>query len=263
MARFGRREGLNHWLTLESWLGMVIDAVLVKAINISEEEESTIVVSMLGKKALLLVHSIQEKFALALDHQSVSLSYNLISKTAQLFVIATKRYKRVVKGEGPTPHWLKQYLSKDVTQGIYQAFDKSDLVWAIYSYFYWKEPRRTADGLQSALIDLLKTAECGCKQCENICAFFGVTYQDALHLSHSLPTMTSGIYVSPRTSRITSSLVGAFVRSSLKISPAPSSATLPPDDGAPPGPIASQQPGSVKEEEEEAPDEGSLMDSKA
>ena len=135
MARFGRKEGLCHWLSLEAWLGMVIDAVLIKAIDSSEEEESTIVASMLGKKALKLVHSIQHQFLSALDHQSVSLSSDLVSKTAGLLVTATRRYKRVVKAEGPTPHWLKQYLSKDVPQGIVLAWDRQDLVWAVYSYF--------------------------------------------------------------------------------------------------------------------------------
>ena len=59
MARFGRKEGLNHWLTLESWLGMVIDAVLVKAMDSSEEEEPTIIGSLLGKEAVKLVVKIQ------------------------------------------------------------------------------------------------------------------------------------------------------------------------------------------------------------
>ena len=237
MARFGRKEGLQHWLTLESWLGMVIDAVLIKAIDSSEEEESTIVVSMLGKKALELVHIIQSQFLSALDHQSVSLSFELVSTTTRLLSIATRRYKQVVRGEGPTPHWLKQYLSKDVIQGIYQAWDKTDLVWAVYSYYFWKEPKRTVDGLQSALIDLLKTAECGRKQRDEVCSFFGVTYQDTLQqqppsLTSLTPAPSTGVFASPRTSRATTSLVGAFMKSSIKISPAPSAPTLPipPDD---------------------------------
>jgi hypothetical protein len=28
MARYGRGEGLCQWLSLESWLGMVVDAML-------------------------------------------------------------------------------------------------------------------------------------------------------------------------------------------------------------------------------------------
>lgn len=114
MARFGRKEGLNHWLTLESWMGMVLDAVLIKAIDSSEEEESTIIVSMLGKKAFELVLSIQKQFLAALDAQAVNLSHDLISKMAHLLWYANDRYYQLVKGEGPTAGWLKQYLGKDV-----------------------------------------------------------------------------------------------------------------------------------------------------
>ena len=39
--------------------------------------------------------------------------------------------------EAPTRVWLLQYLSTDLTSGIYQAFSKPDLMWAVYSYFSW------------------------------------------------------------------------------------------------------------------------------
>ena len=197
MARFGRKEGLNHWLTLESWLGIVIDAVLIKAIYNIEEEEATIVVSMLGKKAVKLVHSVQSQFLCALNYQSVSLSSDLVSQTTRLFVIATRQYYRVVKGEGPTANWLRHYLSEDVIKVRYQAWSKPDLVWAVYSYFFWKEPVRTQDGLQSALIDLLKIAECGRKQREDICTFFGVTDQDALLSVRSSHKLSSSRKIKP------------------------------------------------------------------
>ena len=137
MARFGRNEGLHHWLTLESWLGMVIDAIFVKAKSKTEEEEATIVVSMLGKKAKKLVHSIQSLFLTALEVQAVSINASLVSQTAQVLIRATNRYNRAVKGEGegPDPTWLKRYLSQEVTTEVYKAWDKKDLVWAVYSYF--------------------------------------------------------------------------------------------------------------------------------
>ena len=137
MARFGRNEGLHHWLTLESWLGMVIDAVLVKCKSKTEEDEATIVVAMLGKKARKLVPRIQGLFLEALDAQAVCLNLDLVSKTAQVFVAATNRYSQVVKGEevGPSTVWLKRYLTKEVTAGTYKAWDSKDLLWAIYSYF--------------------------------------------------------------------------------------------------------------------------------
>ena len=137
MARFGRNEGLHHWLTLESWLGMVIDAIFVKAKSKTEENEATIVVSMLGEKARRLVLSIQSQYLSALEVQAVNISSDLISKTARVLISATNRYNRVVKGEeeGPAPSWLRQYLSKEVVTEVYKAWDKKDLVWAVYSYF--------------------------------------------------------------------------------------------------------------------------------
>ena len=137
MARFGRHEGLHHWLTLESWLGMVIDAIFVKARSKTEEEEATIVVSMLGIKARDLVPVIQSLYLDALEAQVVTLRPELISKTAQVLIAATNRYNRVVKGEeeGPTPFWLKRYLTKEIVADVYKAWDKKDLVWAVYSYF--------------------------------------------------------------------------------------------------------------------------------
>ena len=123
MARFGRNEGLHHWLTLESWLGMVIDAIFVKAKSKTEEEEATIVIALLGKKARSLVISIQSQFLNALEVQAVSLSLDLVAKTTQVFIRATNRYHRAVKGEGegPNPNWLKQYLSQEVTAEVYKV----------------------------------------------------------------------------------------------------------------------------------------------
>jgi hypothetical protein len=137
MARFGRNEGLCHWLTLESWLGMVIDAILIKAKTISEADDPSIIGSMLGKDAAKLIPSIQAQFCDHLERQAVTLSPDLINKTSELLLLAGKRWSRIVKGEeeGPTPLWLKRYLSKEVTVGTYKAWDKKDLVWAVYSFF--------------------------------------------------------------------------------------------------------------------------------
>ena len=123
MARFGRKEGLCHWLTLESWLGMVIDAIFIKARSKTEEEEATIVVSMLGKKAKKLVHSIQNEFLVALEVQALSISASLVSQTTRALISATNRYSRTVKGEGegPDPSWLRRYLTSEVTSEVYKA----------------------------------------------------------------------------------------------------------------------------------------------
>ena len=103
----------------------------------TEEDEATIVVSMLGKKARKLVPIIQSQYLTALEVQAVSINLDLISKTTRVLIAATNRYNRVVKGEeeGPASTWLQRYLSKEVVTEVYKAWDKKDLIWAIYSYF--------------------------------------------------------------------------------------------------------------------------------
>lgn len=137
MARYGRNEGLHHWLTLESWLGMVIDVVFIKTKRSTEEEEASIVVSMLGPKARKLVLTIQSLFLEALEAQAVGIRSDLIGKTARVLIVATNRYNRLLKGEeeGPSVEWLRRYLTEEVIAETYKAWDKKDLVWAVYSYF--------------------------------------------------------------------------------------------------------------------------------
>jgi hypothetical protein len=108
---------------------MVIDAIFIKAKTKTEEEEATIVVSMLGKKARKLVNSIQSQYLSALEVQAVSINASLASLTTQVLIRATNRYNRSVKGEGegPDPTWLKRYLSQEVTADVYKVSPDTDL----------------------------------------------------------------------------------------------------------------------------------------
>ena len=72
VARFGRKEALFHWLTLESWIGMVIDVVLIKSMDSKEEEEPTIIGSLLGSKAGKLITQVHPLFTDAFAEPSVS-----------------------------------------------------------------------------------------------------------------------------------------------------------------------------------------------
>ncbi len=38
--------------------------------------------------------------------------------------------------EAPTKKWLLSYM-EEAGSGVYQAFNKGDRVWAVYSYFCW------------------------------------------------------------------------------------------------------------------------------
>ena len=49
-------------------------------------------------------------------------------------------------------------MGEDITSGIYQAFSKADLLWAIYSYFSWNTPDFSTDGAFNALGVLAEVA---------------------------------------------------------------------------------------------------------
>ena len=65
-------------------------------------------------------------------------------------------WKSYVLEEAPTLEWFRSYLEQDVATSLYHAWNKADLVWAVYSYFIWRMPRFTQEGLREALEDMAK-----------------------------------------------------------------------------------------------------------
>lgn len=116
---------------------MVIDAVLMKAKVSNERDAPTIIGTMLGKDATNLISMIQAQFVDALDRQAVDLNPDLQKWISFLLVLACRIWSHDVGGanEGPKPSWLRRYLGREVIAGTYKAWDKKDLVWAVYSYF--------------------------------------------------------------------------------------------------------------------------------
>ena len=101
---------------------MVIDATLVKAMDSTEEEEPTIVGSLLGKKVVKLTIKIQRLLSKAFDHQAVNLNHDLVVETSKLFIIATRMWRSVKRDEeGPTAAWLRKYLATEATKGYYKV----------------------------------------------------------------------------------------------------------------------------------------------
>ncbi|GLC66739.1 hypothetical protein PLESTF_000467000 [Pleodorina starrii] len=160
MARFGRNEGLCQWLSLESWLGMVVDAMLKST---EDKTSSVIYKKMLGQKAAGLLDAVLDPLAAAVRTGSVQAraSEGLETKVAELCMAAVSVWlSPSLLAEAPTSNWLHTYLGEEARSGVYQAWREADRVWAIYSYFCWKQnlDQRSAEALRIALEDLVEIA---------------------------------------------------------------------------------------------------------
>ena len=79
----------------------------------------------------------------------------LESTVIQLLVLAAKIWTcSNIPQETPSREWLCQYLTVTLGSGVYDAWEKKDLIWAIYSYFTWKTPVKTEAGVTEAIYDL-------------------------------------------------------------------------------------------------------------
>ncbi|EFJ50789.1 hypothetical protein VOLCADRAFT_103851 [Volvox carteri f. nagariensis] len=160
MARFGRNEGLCQWLSLESWLGMVVDAMLKST---EDKTSSVIYKKMLGTKAAGLLDAVLDPLAAAVRTGSVQARAceGLETRVAELCMAAVSVWlSPSLLAEAPTSNWLHNYLGVEARSGVYQAWNEADRVWAIYSYFCWKQnlDQRSAEGLRIALEDLVEVA---------------------------------------------------------------------------------------------------------
>ncbi|PNH08377.1 Ankyrin repeat and KH domain-containing protein 1 [Tetrabaena socialis] len=156
MARHGRGEQLNHWLSLEAWLGMVVDAMLRST---EDRTASQVYRKILGQDAGQLLDSIMGPLAMAMDTASMLVVEGLEDKVAGLFCTAVGVWHSAnALDEAPTKAWLHSYLL-EADLGVYQAWSEPDRVWAVYSYYCWKQvDQGSADGLAQALRDLVKVA---------------------------------------------------------------------------------------------------------
>lgn len=133
---------------------MVIDTILKSTVNTSV---AGIYRRILGPEGSSLLDSILVPLALALQLNSTvhDSAKSLNAKVAQLLILATKKWTSSnVPKETPTTEWLHEYLLITLGSGVYQAWERKDLIWAIYPYFTWKAPIKTDDGVTDAIFDL-------------------------------------------------------------------------------------------------------------
>ncbi|KAG2432774.1 hypothetical protein HYH02_012906 [Chlamydomonas schloesseri] len=156
MARLGRREQLCHWLSLEAWLGMLVDALLKST---DDRSASAIFKMILGEQAAELLEVVLDPLSEAVKTGSMHVSEGLDERVADLFESAVAIW-HASKGleEAPTREWLQTYLSQ-AHSGMYQAWSDADRVWSVYSYFCWKQLDQSKEtALLEALQDLVRVA---------------------------------------------------------------------------------------------------------
>jgi hypothetical protein len=154
----GRPESLSQWMSLNTWIGMVVDAMLKST---ADKKASAIYRTILGPEGSALLDSILGPLALAVEsgstmHQSME---GIESKVIQLLVLAAKIWTcSNIPQETPTKEWLREYLLVTLGSGVYDAWEKKDLIWAIYNYFTWRKPEKTDAGVIEAIFDLATLA---------------------------------------------------------------------------------------------------------
>ncbi|KXZ53959.1 hypothetical protein GPECTOR_6g878 [Gonium pectorale] len=153
MARFGRPERLSNWLSLEAWLGTLVDALLKST---DDRKASAIYKRILGPEAGAILDSVLDPLQEAVKTGSMHVALNLEEKLVELFELAVGIWKSSSElSEEPTPQWLL---------GIYAAWNDADRIWAVYSYFCWKQLDKASSGaVLEALQDLVRVAGGGRK----------------------------------------------------------------------------------------------------
>ncbi|KAG2429662.1 hypothetical protein HYH02_014000 [Chlamydomonas schloesseri] len=156
LARHGRGERLCHWLSLESWIGMVLSAVLSAA---RDEGAAAMYGKIMGPRAAQLVAELLPALGQALSSGMLG-ETRLQAQLAELCIAAARVWllgpQGQQHGEGPTKAWLRNYLGREAISGVYDAWSQDDRIWAIFTYFCWKPiTERSQDALRAALEDLV------------------------------------------------------------------------------------------------------------
>jgi hypothetical protein len=171
LARGGRKETLNNWLSLRAWMGMVIDALL-------HTQEDRVTADLLWSN--LFSKAVQKRLATTVEKlQKVQALGRLGSEgieddIASLCVDAVKAWTSSEMNETPDNSWLATYLMSEAGT-VYKAFNERDCIWAIHSYFFQKEQvdvhqaledLRTFAGVERSSLKQLEVS--GPRQCNTI-----------------------------------------------------------------------------------------------
>ena len=126
MARYGRNESLSNWMSLSTWIGMLVDA-MIKSTEVPSE--SAMFKLILGEEGTTLLEEINEPLSLVVatggvNHESVE---GIEFKVAELLNLSTYVWaKPKSHEEGPTRKWLLTYLTVDLPSRAFKAWDMKE-----------------------------------------------------------------------------------------------------------------------------------------
>lgn len=152
MARHGGSERLCNLMSLETWLGMVLHALLSADPAVAPDDTVNFQKSICN-------HEDWYRVSRALSRPVVP-DKDDISRLLVLLLNAISVWQREPTAHwdgAPTTTWLQSYLA-EAHSGVYQAWDSADKVWAVYSYYGATLWEKTLAGLLGALRELVVVA---------------------------------------------------------------------------------------------------------
>mmetsp|Transcript_6318 Transcript_6318/g.16331 ORF Transcript_6318/g.16331 Transcript_6318/m.16331 type:complete len:195 (-) Transcript_6318:207-791(-) len=133
MARHARKEKLCEWLSLDLWLGMVVDAMLGGK---NDAAAAIYWQKLFPSEVLEQLSSVEQEINLALEASHAS--KNLYKAVAELCRSGYQVWASMALQEEATTEWLQTYLLEEAGQ-VYGAFNKNDIVWSIYCFFCYEQ----------------------------------------------------------------------------------------------------------------------------
>eukprot|EP00873_Tetraselmis_striata_P044712 jgi/Tetstr1/464976/TSEL_009708.t1 len=133
MARHARKEKLCEWLSLDLWLGMVVDAMLGGK---NDAAAAIYWQKLFPSEVLEQLSSVEQEINLAVEASHAS--KNLYKAVAELCRSGYQVWASMALQEDPTTEWLQTYLLEEAGQ-VYGAFNKNDIVWSIYCFFCYEQ----------------------------------------------------------------------------------------------------------------------------
>lgn len=157
LARCGRDEAPYQWMSLDTWLGMVVDAFVTT--NKDDRASFKIYFSkLLPRNLRKMLDRAMDKLAPASSQGGGQVPEGLEEELAAVLVGAVEAWRTASMTQVPNNEWLKAYLTKEAGK-VYQTYNFRDLVWAVDSYFVVKlRDLKSLGSVKRGLQDLCKVA---------------------------------------------------------------------------------------------------------
>eukprot|EP00873_Tetraselmis_striata_P028051 jgi/Tetstr1/448315/TSEL_035599.t1 len=158
MSRHSRQERLQHWMPLDIWIGMTLDAAWASSDpRCGEQDADHYMVDFYWNKLFEpeAARSSLEALRLMRETGSHMVSEGIVREVGGLFVQAVGSWRSRCVTEDVTVAWLRTYLMHEAGR-VYRSWDRRDALWSIYSFFCWHV--RSSEEFPQALEDLCRVA---------------------------------------------------------------------------------------------------------